>query len=556
MAEPIVRCGDEPLSLAEIENEVAAVREDLAARPANEDRTDLVAELGELLWNRYVALSESDDGSTVEALGEAIHGLEAARALATVDSPRWLDMTWWVAQAWIDHFGLSDDVRDLDRVASALEDLLARPVHDPLTEANTRGMLGQAYVVLSSKRGAYHRDRAIAELANALRLVHEHPDPEAPPQWWWTAVEAYGSVLAARWHAELNAPDLDEAIWHLAALAGRAQSADLPGEPATDEPGVLSELGRLLHDRAALRLAGSSTGEQLAGLADLDASVGWTAQAARMVGDDDPDLLAILLAAALAGWDLYLHCADPTVLSRVDDLYSRMLDVQDPDADGYAALVGLRTMVRAERLLHDGSRLDDPQWTAGIAAARTFGTDPMAHPLLDREDREDAEDSGPALPARLRGLLGIHDEYGEVARQRLASTVAGDPTRAGLAAMIAAAEVRALQHRRRDLDWRGLLELVELARAGLPEAGESLLVLGAVGHIMAAVDGEPGHAEQAIGALERAAAWPGAGATLEPLRAAARHAGGRSGNVHSGLPDWYALRCATHAPDAAGAGAD
>ena len=69
------------------------------------------------------------------------------------------------------------------------------------------------------------------------------------------------------------------------------------------------------------------------------------------------------------------------------------------------------------------------------------------------------------------------------------------------------------------------------------------------GHIVAAVDGEPGHAEQAIGALDRAAAWPGGGADLEPLRAAARHASG-SIDVHSGLPDWYTVRCATHAPDA------
>src|SRR5262249_26811236 len=151
-------------------------------------------------------------------------------------------------------------------------------------EANARGMLGQAYVVLSSERGAYHRDRAIAELGAALEIVREHPDPDGAPHWWWTAVEAYGSALAARWHAELNAPDLDDAIWHLAALVGRSHSDDLLEDP-TDEPGVLSELGRLLHDRAALRLAGSTASEQLAGLADLDAAVGWTSQAARVVGD-------------------------------------------------------------------------------------------------------------------------------------------------------------------------------------------------------------------------------------------------------------------------------
>jgi hypothetical protein len=354
--------------------------------------------------------------------------------------------------------------------------------------------------------------------------------------------------LAARWHAELNAPDLDEAIWHLAALAGRGQSDDLPGDPPTDEPGVLSELGRLLHDRAALGLAGSTASEQLAGLADLDAAVGWTAQAARMAGDDDPDLLAILLAAALAGWDHYLHCGDPAVLSYVDDLYSRMLDAQDPDADGYPALVGLRTMVRAEQRLHDGDRLDDPQWTDGVGdATQMFATrapaTTAAHALLDRDD-------DPGIPARLRGLLGIHDQCREAARLRLASTVAGDPARAGLAAMIATAEVRALRRGLHDLDWRGLLDLIDLARAGLPDAGESLLVLSAVAHIVAAADGEAGHAEQAVGALDRAAAWPGAVADLEPLRAAARHAAGLSDDVHSGLPDWYTLRCATHAPDA------
>src|SRR5262249_46814430 len=161
------------------------------------------------------------------------------------------------------------------------------------------------------------------------------------------------------------------------------------------------------------------------------------------------------------------------VLSHVDDLYTRMLEAQDPDADGYSALVGLRTMVRAERLLHDGL----------LSPARS-----AVHALLDPH-------ADPAIPARLSGLLGIHDQCQEAARLRMAGAAAGDPARAGLAAMLATAEVRALQRGLRDLDWRGLLDLIALARAGLPDAGESLLVLSAVAHIVAAADGEPGHAE-------------------------------------------------------------
>ena len=488
MAEPTVHLGSAddgvvaagPIRMEQIDACIGVVRDELSAERSPDVRAALMADLGELLWNRYVVLSEEGEASVEQALADAIDALEAALRLPAIDAERRLDIDWWIAHAWIDHFGLSEDLGDLDRVVGAVEQLLVDPVGGPAAEANARGMLGQAYLVLSAERGPSERDRAITELGAALRIIRDNPD-EPEPRWWWTAVEAYGSAVAQRWHGELNAADLDGAIVHLNALACHNQRSDVPTEPS-----ILGELGRLLHDRAALRLAGSAEGEKLAGLADLDAAVVWTHEAAERVSRDDPDRVAILFAAALAGWEHYQQSSDVAELSHVDELYARAIAAEARRGHGRAMLIRLRALVRDELFTMNASLVDDPLW----GASSPF--------LAPRED----EPVPPCLP----GLLRIRAEYVDEAVRRYEATPVGDPARARLAAMIAAAEFVAYQRHGRELDWRRTLILLEEARSGIPQGADALLgTLGAV-HIAAAREGEVGHAELAMDLLNRALA--------------------------------------------------
>jgi hypothetical protein len=473
----------EPMTVEQIDACIDVIRAELSDERAADGRAELLADLGEMLWNRYVVLSEEGQGPVELALTAAIDALEAARRQPAIDAERRLEIGWWIAYAWIDHFGLSEDVADLDRVVAALEELLDGPAGAAAAEANARGMLGQAYLVLSAQRGPLYRDRAITELNAALRLMRDDPG-EPEPRWWWTAIEAYGSALAQRWHGELNAVDLDEAIVHLDGLACHNRRAGV-----STDPGLLSELGRLLHDRAALRLAGSTEGDQLVGIADLDAAVAWTHEAADQVSADDPDHVAILFAAALAGWEHYQQSGDVTELSHVDELYTRAISAEARTGDGRAMLERLRELVRDELFTIEPSLVDP------------------ASPFLDPGD-------GPPRPG---GLLRIRARYIDEAVRRYEATPVGDPTRARLAAMIAGAEYVAYQREGRELDWRRTLTLLEEARSGVPHGADALLGPLAAVHIAAAREGQVGHAELAMDLLNRALALaePGSPYALE-----------------------------------------
>jgi hypothetical protein len=433
---------DQELTLEQIDACLATVRAELSTLVT----ASALADLAQLLWHRYVVRSGAGEEPDEQELEAAIDALEAARVVSTVDESRRRELTWWAAHAWLEQYGRSENSAHLDRIVRVLEDLLDAGLDDPEVEASARGMLGQAYVVLSAERGAFARDRAIEELAAALSLAGDEAYDIPEPAWWWTAVEAYGSALASRWHAELNADDLDEAIAQLSALSihnGSIHSGQ------TQCPAVLAELGKLLHERAALRLAGPTDGDRLAGLADLDAAAAWTARAVEIVEPDDPDLVAIRYAAALAAWEHCRQTRDAAELSHVDGRYRKALAALPADADSRTALAGLRALVRAAA--------DNPQWTQ------------HPHPLLDRRD-----------DPTVRPLLRIKIEHIDEAIRRHDTSRAGDPGRAGLAAMIASAEIGAFRTGRRELDWAATLRRLAEAEQGLPYAADRLRPLWSI----------------------------------------------------------------------------